>query len=251
MLAGCAHDAPLPLPAQPSLVASPDRLAQAPATQGPMGVEQVVALALANNPDLKAARLRDAVARGQTKQAGILPNPQLTGAFLPLLSGVGTVPAWNVGLAQNLRAIITYRAHLRGARDTQQQVAADIVWQEWQTAGLARQLATDIIMGEQSRPATAETVTLLADRNARLEQAMTRGNATLAMLAPDRAALQAARAALEGSTSGNWPCGNSSTPCSACAPMWCCRWWPSPICRPSTLPPRAPDWPHCPTAAPI
>lgn len=198
LLAGCAHDAPLPLPTQPSLAASTDRLMQAPATQGPLGVEQVVALALANNPDLKAARLRDAVARGQTKQAGILPNPQLTGAFLPLLSGVGTVPAWNVGLAQNLRSILTYRAHLRGARDAQQQVAADIVWQEWQTAGLARQLATDIIMGEQSRPATAETVTLLADRNARLEQAMTRGNATLAMLAPDRAALQAARAGLEG-----------------------------------------------------
>jgi outer membrane protein TolC len=69
---------------------------------GPLSVSQLVDLALANTPDLKAARLKRAVAAGQTKQAGILPNPSLTGAFLPLLSGAGTVPAWNVGLSQDI-----------------------------------------------------------------------------------------------------------------------------------------------------
>ncbi|HZU64184.1 MAG TPA: TolC family protein, partial [Novosphingobium sp.] len=197
LLAGCAHYAPLPLPARPALAPGVAALAQPPASERPLGIAEVAALALANNPDLKAVRLRDAVARGQTRQAGLLPNPQVTGAFLPLLSGVGTVSAWNAGLAQNLRAIVTYRAHLRAAQDSQQQVAADIVWQEWQVAGQARQLAADIIMGEQARPAYAETLALLADRNARLEQAMAQGQATLAQLAPDRAALQAARAALD------------------------------------------------------
>ncbi|MFX9012032.1 TolC family protein, partial [Acinetobacter baumannii] len=67
---------------------------------GPLSVSDVVDLAHANNPELKAARLKRAIAAGQTKQASTLPNPSLTGAFLPLLSGVGTVPAWNVGLGQ-------------------------------------------------------------------------------------------------------------------------------------------------------
>ncbi|MDE1918525.1 MAG: TolC family protein [Sphingomonadales bacterium] len=197
LLAGCAHYTALPLPAHPSLAERVEQLPQAPTTATPLSLSQVVALALANNPDLKAARLSDAVAHGATRQAGLLPNPQLSGAFLPLLSGVGSVPAWNIGLSQNIRAILTYRPHLRAAKDTQQQIAADIVWQEWQVAGQARQLAADIILGEQARPAYAETVALMAQRNVRLEQAMAHGNATLAALAPDRAALQMARSALE------------------------------------------------------
>lgn len=197
LLAGCAHYTALPLPTQPSLAERVDQWPQAPATATPLSVSQVVALALANNPELKAARLADGIAQGTTRQARLLPNPQVTGAFLPLLSGVGTVPAWNIGLAQNIRAIVTYRAHVRAAQDTQQQIAADIVWQEWQVAGQARQLAADIILGEQARPTYAETVALMAERNARLEQAMTHGHATLSMLTPDRAALQMARMALE------------------------------------------------------
>jgi outer membrane protein TolC len=198
LLVGCAHYAPLPLPAAASLKDGPRDLAQdSAAPQAPLTLEAVAALALANNPELKAARLGAAVAAGQVRQAGVLPNPQLSGAYLPLLSGVGTVPAWNVGIAQNIKALLTYRVHLRAARDSQQQVAADIVWQEWQVAGQARQLAAAIMMGDQARPIAAEFLALLADRNARLERAMAAGNATLALLAPDRAAWQAARAALD------------------------------------------------------
>ena len=195
---GCARYTPLPLATAPPLAANVRSLARAEtivATE-PLSVAQVVDLALANNPDLKAARLRRAIAAGQTRQAGVLPNPSLTGAFLPLLSGGGAVPAWNIGLSQDIKALLTYRTRRRAAVDSERQVAADIVWQEWQVAGQARQVAGDLILGAASRQSYVAAYRLLAARNAKLEQALAARNVTLVTVAPDRVALQAARTAL-------------------------------------------------------
>ncbi|MDK4807523.1 MAG: TolC family protein [Novosphingobium aromaticivorans] len=197
LLSGCAHYTPLPLASTPPLAPEVPALADAPSANTPLSVEQVVALALANNPDLKAARLKRAVAAGQTKQAGILPNPSLSGAILPLISGAGTVPAWNIGLSQDIKSIITYKSRHRAARDSEQQVAADLVWQEWQVAGKARQLATDLIVGARSRPYYVAAHALLIERNAKLEEALAARNTTLTIVAPDRVALQTARTALD------------------------------------------------------
>lgn len=197
VLAGCARYTPLPLATTPPLAPELSALPGATTPHEPLSVAQVVDLALANNPELKAARLRRAVAAGQTKQAGILPNPSLGGSILPLLSGVGTVTAWNISLSQDIRSIITYSSRHRAARDSEQQVAADIVWQEWLVAGRARQLATDLIIGARSRPLYAAARQLLADRNAKLDLALAAGNTTLTIVAPDRVALQAARMALD------------------------------------------------------
>jgi outer membrane protein TolC len=196
---GCAHYTPLPLATAPPLAADVRSLARAEtivATE-PLSVAQVVDLALANNPDLKAARLRRAIAAGQTRQAGVLPNPSLTGALLPLLSGGGAVPAWNIGLSQDIKALLTYHTRRRAAVDSERQVAADIVWQEWQVAGQARQVAGDLILGAASRQSYVAAYRLLAARNAKLEQALAARNVTLVTVAPDRVALQAARTALD------------------------------------------------------
>lgn len=196
---GCARYTPLPLATAPPLAANVRSLARAEtivATE-PLSVAQVVDLALANNPDLKAARLRRAIAAGQTRQAGVLPNPSLTGAFLPLLSGGGAVPAWNIGLSQDIKALLTYRTRRRSAVDSERQIAADIVWQEWQVAGQARQVAGDLILGAASRQSYVAAYRLLAARNAKLEQALAARNVTLVTVAPDRVALQAARTALD------------------------------------------------------
>lgn len=194
-LAGCAHYAPLPLATDSSLVVDPAVLDGAAGTS-PLAIKQVVTLALANNPDLRAARLKRGIAAGQRTQSGILANPSMSGAFLPLLSGAGSVPAWNLGIAQDIKSLITYRARRRAAMASERQVAADIVWQEWQVAGQARQIATDLIVGARSRPSYVNAYTLLSDRNAKLEQALAAHTVTLVTVAPDRVALQAARTAL-------------------------------------------------------
>ena len=194
---GCAHYAPLPLPTSAGLAPDIATLIDTADQGTPLSVDQVMVLALATNPDLKAVRARRGIAEAQLLQSGILPNPSISGALLPLISGAGSVPAWSFGISQDIKALITYRSRKRAAGYGISQVDADILWQEWQTAGQARQLAADLILSQRSRASYAEAYRLLADRNAKVETALAAGNATLITVAPDRIALQAARSALD------------------------------------------------------
>lgn len=195
LLAGCAHYQPAPLADRPALVSDMRALPGIPA--GPLSVANIVSLAIARDPDLVAARAKRGVAEAQLVQAGVLPNPSLTGAFLPLVSGAGTAPAWNFGLAQDLKALLTYRPKVRGARDAARQVRADLLWQEWQVAGRARQLATDIIERERSRALLVEAATLLRHRYDTTQRALAAGNVTLMTAAPSALGYQQARANLQ------------------------------------------------------
>jgi outer membrane protein TolC len=191
LAAACQHYEAAPLP-QAAL------LAPAPPQAGPLSVDDVVRLALAENPDLRAARARRGVAEAQLLQSGILPNPSLAGAFLPLVSGVGIVPAWSAGLSQDVKSLITYRSKKRGGRDAVGQVAADLLWQEWQVAGQARQLAVDLIATRRQQPIAAQAYAILSARAAATDRALAQGNTTLVIAAPTRAALQVARTTLQG-----------------------------------------------------
>lgn len=197
LLAGCAHYRPLPLATTPPLAPN---LAQErggfPVGQ-PLNVGEVVRLTLENNPDLRAGRARRGVAGAQLLQARILPNPTFSGAFLPLLSGVGTSPAFSIGITQNIRALITYRTRRREAEFVQAQVYADVLWQEWQVAGLARQLAVELMVEARARTSYAQAYDLLARRNAVLQRALAAGNATLVTAAPSLVGFQAARTNLQ------------------------------------------------------
>lgn len=195
-LAGCAHYTSLPLAQSPPLAPAAASLPGF-VSGAPLGVAQVTALALQNNPDLRAARARHGLAQAQLLQSGILPNPSLSGALLPLISGAGSVTGWNISLSQDIKALITYRARRRAAGFAAQQVDAEILWQEWQVAGQARQLAVDLIAGERSRPLLLESFKLLSRRNAVLQQALAAGNATLVTAAPTLVALQASRSNLQ------------------------------------------------------
>ncbi|WP_347400359.1 TolC family protein [Sphingomonas paeninsulae] len=179
-------------PLAPSVAALPGFVPGAP-----LSVAQVTALALQNNPDLRAARGKHGLAQAQLLQSGILPNPSLAGALLPLISGAGTVTGWNVGLTQDIKSLITYRARRQAAGYAAQQIDAEILWNEWQVAGQARQLAVELIAGEQSRPLLVEAFGLLSHRNAVLQHALAAGNVTLVTAAPTLVALESARAALQ------------------------------------------------------
>uniref|UniRef100_UPI00267D4E33 TolC family protein n=1 Tax=Sphingomonas populi TaxID=2484750 RepID=UPI00267D4E33 len=189
---GCAPYTPLPLDRVPPLAPA---LTVLPET--PLGLAQVTALALERDPDVRAVRARHGLADAQLLQSGILPNPMLNGAVLPLLSGIGTVPAWSIGISQDIKALVTYRAKRRAAEYAARQVYADVLWQEWQVAGQARQLAVDLIAGERSRPLLMEAFDLLQRRSTVLQQALAAGNATLVTAAPTQVALQAARASVQ------------------------------------------------------
>jgi outer membrane protein TolC len=186
----CQHYTPAPLPVAASL-------APAAPVNGPLAVDDIVRLALQDNPDLRAARTKRGVAQAQLLQSGILPNPALAGGFLPLISGVGVAPAWSAALSQDVKSLITYRAKKRAGRDTAGQAAADLLWQEWQVAGQARQIAVDLIGARRQHPVAAEAYRILSERDAAGEQALARGDTTLIVIAPTRSAMQAARTALQ------------------------------------------------------
>jgi outer membrane protein TolC len=190
-LAACGAPADLPLPTKPDLADNLGSLHRDGInTAAPLTVMQVALLAVQNNPDLRAVRAQHGVARAQVLQAGLLPNPQFTGAFLPLVAGVGTTPAYNAGISQDIRALITLSNSRAAARASAGQVDAQILWQEWQVIGQARLLAVDIIEAERSLALLARNRDLLAARYRRSQRAVAAGNETLTVSAPDLAALQ-------------------------------------------------------------
>ena len=192
LAAGCASYRPLPLPTAPT-----PTVATAPFPAGPLTSEQITALVLRDNPDLIAARRQKGVARAQLLQAGLLPDPNFTGAILPLVAGPGSTLAWNAVVQEDVRALITLKARKQGARDATLQVDAQLLWQEWQAVGQARLLFAQIVSGERAMKVLVETRQVFADRTARLDRALAQGNTTLAVAAPDVAALQAARAQVD------------------------------------------------------
>jgi len=195
-LAGCARYAPLPLPETPLLALDIASLRHDRPVPPVLDVETVARLAVLNNPDLKAIRIRHGVADAQLLQAGLLPNPQGSLSATPTLAGPGVTTAWNAGLTQDLRSLILRPSAERAAQAGLHQVDAQILWQEWQVVGQARLLAVQLIEEKNTLGLLHELGTLLTQRVAQRQIAVDAGDATYAMLAPELAALAGAEGQL-------------------------------------------------------
>jgi cobalt-zinc-cadmium efflux system outer membrane protein len=148
LLSGCATYHPLPLPPGPDLrsaaaLSVPARQLALPGlpaqTFDPArGLTQInlITLAVADDPQLQAARLRAGIARAQLLQAGLLPDPQLAAG----LSKSSFLTGYSVALSEEIRALATRGAAERAARAHLRQVNLEILWQEWQVAERAREL---------------------------------------------------------------------------------------------------------------
>jgi len=193
-ITGCATYAPAPLSKEPMLASNVNALRGAdPVPQQPLSVSQVAELAVENNADLRAARAQRALAQAQVFSASRLPDPRVNGAFLPLVAGVGTTPAWIAGIGQDITSIITLSAREQGAKAAARQVDAQILWQEWQVNGQAKLLAVDIIEGQAGLGVLAQAYEVLSELDARLQTARSQGLVTLAQTAPITASLQTTR----------------------------------------------------------
>lgn len=153
-LAGCAGYAPKPLPLRDDLrgstaslrvdvsrIALPRLAAQRVDLSAPLTMDAVAALAVLNNPQLRAARDRAGVARAQAFAAGLLPDPKFSASKdFPGNSAGATSSAFNLGLAFDLGSLITRPAAVAAAKAGVRQVDLDILWQEWQAASQAQLL---------------------------------------------------------------------------------------------------------------
>jgi len=199
LLSGCERYSPLPLDPRPQLARRLTDLDFGPTSAGwgraaidvqrPLSVDAVGLLAVENNPDLAAARAARGVAEAQVLQAGLLPNPSMTGQVTPVLGGPGTATGWTAGLSQDIKALVTLKASRRSAAFTARQVEADLLWQEWQLIGKARLLVVDIVEGDRVGDLLAAEHRLFAERYRRSAQAVAQGNLPLSAAVPDLAAL--------------------------------------------------------------
>ena len=148
LLAACATYRPKPLPTGPDLARAPALTVKI----GSLGVPglraspfdpakgltetNIITLAVVANPRLQAARLQAGVARAQLLEAGLLPDPQISGG----LSKSSFFTGYSVTVAQDIEALVTRSAAKDTASAHLEQVNLDILWQEWQVAERAREL---------------------------------------------------------------------------------------------------------------
>lgn len=165
LLAGCAHYAPLPLDADPAVLAPPvaavllhdaaavERPYLAPATidlAQPLDGNAVATLAVVNNPDLKAQRLRAGISDAQAFAARLLPDPTFSLGAARVVTGPDPFVDLASALGFDLAELRSRGVRLAQARAATRQVRLDLAWAEWQVAGQARIQAIRIVALERA-----------------------------------------------------------------------------------------------------
>ncbi|MFC6842105.1 TolC family protein [Xanthomonas theicola] len=188
-LAGCASYRPAPLDLSVSAKASLGELDHRQALPAQPGLQDIARLAIANNPDLVAARLQRGIAEAQLQAAGTLPNPVLNLGYARVLSGPGALPALAAAISQNVKALVTLSAKRDAAQATLGSVDAGIVWQEWQVATKAELTAIELSAARRQLALARESARLWSEEVARDRTALARQDLSMAMLVLDANAL--------------------------------------------------------------
>jgi cobalt-zinc-cadmium efflux system outer membrane protein len=202
-LSGCATYHPKPLPTAPDLSETPALTVPAkqfllpgltPHKISGRGLDEttIVLMAVYNDPDLKAARLQDGIAKAQMAEAGLLPDPQFGAGFAQSARNYGGA----LSLGEDLQALITRNASKAAASATQRQVHLNILWQEWQVAEQASQLYIQARSDEKLRPILQAEENLLADRYQSDLKAMRQGDQTANVVSLDQEQLSTAQSRL-------------------------------------------------------
>ena len=152
--------------------------------------DEAAVLAVLLNPTLRAARNLRAIAAAQLIQAGILPNPQLTGSIDSVIGGstLGTQTGFGYGASWDARALLAASPRRTGAKAEVRSVRLDIAWQEWQIA-LAAETAVWDFLALQFQVAQAREIDQSFNENLSLVQ---KAEAAHAKTVLDSAAAEAA-----------------------------------------------------------
>ena len=199
LMAGCATYHAAPLPSVPDLTNTPSLTVPAsqfllpglkPHRFPTTGLDEtaVVTLAVFDNPDLKAARLRAGVADAQLLQAGLLPDPVLSAGFATSAINYG----YDAALSEDIQALILRGPAKSAAKAHRQQVNLDILWQEWQVAEKARELFIQARTNQRLQLVLTANRDLLARRYRQDNRAMQKGDLTLSTVSADLTVLTAA-----------------------------------------------------------
>lgn len=151
---------------------------------------EVVTLAVINNPQLNATRLKAGVAAAQLIQAGIIPNPQISANFVHPLGGPPPlVNGYSLGLMQDLTKLVARGAARASAKSNANKINLNILWQEWQVAQQARQLFVQARSQVELHKVLQDQRDLSRDNYRRDKRALQQGFITLPTVSADLVAL--------------------------------------------------------------
>jgi outer membrane protein TolC len=203
VLASCAHYQPYPLASEPLvLAASVGSVLEARANKirrpwlkpihldlgAPLTPDAIATLAVLNNPDLKARRVRAGVADAQVFAGGLLPDPSISLGASKVIIGPDPFADLANAIVLDINALRTRGVTREKAIANAHQVRLDLAWAEWQTAGQARIQAARILGLQKVVELAGESHETAESLLQRIEQAATRGD-----ISGDR--LQSARVA--------------------------------------------------------
>ncbi|MGA8033494.1 MAG: TolC family protein [Casimicrobiaceae bacterium] len=200
---GCADYAPRPLPLRPDAPASAAAIAVDPArlpfrdlsthrfdSSDGLDIDEVAMLAVANNPQLRAARDALGIARAQSFAAGLLPDPQLGITADHPTSGLGFVNAFGLTPSYDVNALLLRSSRMGVAHANERQVDLDLLWREWQVVSQARLLFTRLT-AQDAVLRELESVRRVLDRRYRADRkALADGDLTIDVTSSDLVALQ-------------------------------------------------------------
>ncbi len=158
--------------------------------------DEAAVLAVILNPQLRAERDQRTIASAQLIQAGLLPNPQLTGGldFPYNSSPPDNFTAYNVGLDWEVTSLITHDAKVRAARAQFKSVQLDIAWNEWQIAEQAKVAAFDAIASSHALDSARQADEQLEENLKAVQKAVNQHEKTLLDLSAAQSASQDAHA---------------------------------------------------------
>lgn len=184
LLGGCATYRPSPLPVRPDLAAAPTDAQGAPIKA--LSLVQAARRAVADDPSLRASRLKIGVSAAALYQAGLIPDPSFGYSFDRVTSsGPGLVNAYNGGLSEDLKWLVTRGAHIDAARAAHLQQVLQVAWQVWQVSQRTQQLYVHLWSLQQQAHLLTRTRQLERARQRHVERALRHGDVTLDAAAAD------------------------------------------------------------------
>ncbi len=217
LLCACAHYRPLPLEPDPGVLAAPvASVLEAQSTtirrswlepvaldfSAPLTPDAIATLAVLNNPDLKAQRVRAGVADAQVFAAGLLPDPSISLGANKVIAGPDPLLDLASAIALDINALRTRGVTREQARAHASQVRLDLAWAEWQTAGQARIQAVRVVGLSGVVTAAGKSRDSAQSLLQRTERAAARGDVSGGRLQSARLAALSAADTLRGAESG-------------------------------------------------
>jgi outer membrane protein, heavy metal efflux system len=154
--------------------------------------DEAAILAVLANPSLRAIRDGRGVAQAQVLQAGILPNPSVSGEGEFPQHAPGEVNGYTLDAVWDVTSLITLAAKVDASKAQAASVELDIAWQEWQVAQSAKTAVLQCVALEAQLAAAEEVESRLQENAKTVRAAAEKHFKTVVDLAAAEAAFQEA-----------------------------------------------------------